>query len=36
LNAGLEINAILFFGFGLAAGILVAFSGLDFCKTVPR
>lgn len=31
-SSGLGINAILFFGFGLAAGVLVAFSGLGFLQ----
>ena len=31
-SSGLGINAILFFGFGLAAGILTAFSGLGFLQ----
>ncbi len=31
-SSGLGINAILFFGFGLAAGILMAFSGFGFLQ----
>lgn len=31
-SSGLGINAILFFGFGIAAGILMAFSGFGFLQ----